>query len=133
MRKKLGKEEISFIRSTSPALFTYQYPHIWFDLRGKRDKVGIDYFENSRIATLHNIDYCIKNPEGHKGYGPKVWGLSYCECPLHPNNYGCHGPYPGMDDGTITPAAVGGSIIFAPRVSIEALRYMNETYGDRLG
>lgn len=132
IRGKLKDEPYKFVKSTSPALFTYQYPHVWFDLRGKKDKVGINYFENSRIATFHNKDYCIKNPESHKGYGPKVWGLTACECPLHPNNYEVHGPYPDMDDGTIAPTAAGGSIVFTPQEAIETLRYMKEAYGNKL-
>lgn len=130
--RKIDDQAYQFVESTSPALFTYQYPLIWFDLRGKKATEGVDYFENAQIATLYNRAYCIKNPEGHKDYGTRVWGLTCCECPLHPNNYGCHGPYPEMDDGTIAPTAVGGSIIFTPKESIEALRYMKETYGDRI-
>jgi hypothetical protein len=36
------------------------------------------------------------------------------------------------DDGTIAPTAAGGSIPFAPEISIPALRAMREHYGDAL-
>ena len=37
-----------------------------------------------------------------------------------------------QDDGTIAPAAAGGSIPFAPEVAIPALRAMRQTYGASL-
>ncbi len=126
-----GNQSYKFVESTSTSLFTYQYPHIWFDFRKKADKRRINYFQNSVNATLENRAYCIDNPNNHKGYGPNVWGVTACECPLHDSNYGAHGPRQD-DDGTIAPAGAGGSIIFTPRESIEALRYMKEAYGDRL-
>lgn len=124
-------QSYAFIESTSTSLFTYQYPHIWFDLCGKTDKFGINYFQNSVNAVLENRAYCIENPKKHTGYNSKVWGLTACECPLHPAYYGAHGPRQD-DDGTIAPTAAGGSIIFTPNKSIEALRYMNNTYGYNL-
>lgn len=126
-----GNQSYTFVESTSTSLFTYQYPQIWFDLRDKTDTAGINYFQNSVNATLENRAYCVENPNNHTGYGPNVWGLTACECPLHDSGYGAHGPRQN-DDGTIAPTGVGGSIVFTPDESIAALRYMNETYGDGL-
>ena len=47
-------------------------------MRGK----GIDYFENSRRATLAQRAYAIANPGGFAGYGADVWGLTACDGPL---------------------------------------------------
>jgi hypothetical protein len=130
-----GNKSFNFVESSSTSLFTYQYPQIWFNLKGKRDRIGVDYFNNSVNATLENRAYCIENPFKHKGYGLNIWGLTACECPLHDSKYEAHGPDQGeerYDDGTIAPSGAGGSIIFTPIESIEALRYMNDTYGDRL-
>ena len=126
-----GDRSYKFIESTSTSLFTYQYPHIWFDFRGKTDKKEIDYFQNSVNATLENRAYCIDNPNNHKGYGQHVWELTACECPLHDSNYGAHGPRQD-DDGTISPTGAGGSMIFTPHESTEALRYMKDNYGYEL-
>ncbi len=50
-----------------PPLFGHQYSEMFVDFRGLADKYlkekGIDYFENSRRATLTNWKYCIQNPE----------------------------------------------------------------------
>jgi len=124
-----NNQSYTFIESSSTSLFTYQYPHIWFDFKGKSDKKGINYYQNSVNATFENRAYCIENPNDHKGYGPNVWGLTACECPLHEFNYEAHGPRQN-DDGTVSPAGACGSMIFTPDESIEALRYMKNTYGD---
>ncbi len=49
-------------------LFGHQYSHVFLDLEGIRDaymrEKGIDYFENSRRATLAQRAYAIANPGG---------------------------------------------------------------------
>ncbi len=130
-------------------LFGHQYTHIWVDFRGIRDEatreLGFDYFENSRRATLSQRDWAIRNPRGWKGFSADVWGVSACDGPADVEL-----PYRGetrrfytyagrgvgadfiLDDGTITPTAVGGSIPFAPEVAIPALRAMSQRYGEPL-
>ncbi|HET8647438.1 MAG TPA: glucoamylase family protein, partial [Vicinamibacteria bacterium] len=64
-------------------LFGHQYSHLWIDFRGILDasmaEKGLDYFENSRRATLAQRDYAIANPGRWEGYGPDVWGLTACD------------------------------------------------------
>jgi hypothetical protein len=51
-----GQEHVNF-----DPLFGHQYSHMWIDFRGIQDEYmrakGIDYFENSRRATLANRQY----------------------------------------------------------------------------
>jgi hypothetical protein len=130
-------------------LFGHQYSHIWIDFRGIRDAYmrerGIDYFENSRRATLAQRAYAIENPMGWRDYGENIWGLTASDGPI-----GATLPVGGeqrrfwtyharaasfteiRDDGTIVPTAAGGSIPFAPAVTIPALLAMRERYGDHL-
>ncbi|MFM7816487.1 MAG: glucoamylase family protein [Verrucomicrobiota bacterium] len=115
-------------------LFGHQYSHCWVDFRGIVDAAmrphGIDYFENSRRATLAQRAYCIANPGGFPNYGPLEWGLSACD---GPKGYAARGAPPAEnDDGTLAPTAVGGSIPFAPEVSIPTLRHWDRSYGKRL-
>ena len=53
-------------------LFIHQYSHMWIDFRGIQDAFmrerGIDYFENSRRATLVQREYAIRNPKHFKDY-----------------------------------------------------------------
>jgi len=124
-------------------MFGHQYSHVWVDFRGIRDaymrKRGIDYFENSRRATLAQRDYAIANPGGFVGYGPNIWGLTACDGPAdftHKSggrtreyfSYSARGPG-DRDDGTLAPTAAAASIAFAPEIVIPAVAEMRARYG----
>ncbi len=128
----LGFEHVNF-----GPLFGHQYSHLFIDFKGIQDeymaKKGIDYFENSRRATLANREYCKRNPGGWTGYDENNWGLTACDGPGNDNKsnpnmsfmgYGARGAaqWYTQDDGTIAPTAAGGSIPFAPEVCISSLR-----------
>ena len=123
---------MTFIRF--PPLFGHQYTQVWVDFRGIQDAFtrnrDIDYFENSRRATLANRAYCVANPLGWEGYGPNLWGLTASD---GPTGYKARGAPPAQnDDGTIAPTAAGGSIVFTPDESIAALRHMYDAYRTRI-
>jgi hypothetical protein len=104
---------------------------------------GIDYFENSRRATLAQRTYAIANPHDWRDYGPDVWGLSSCDGPgameaadhagrvRRFKGYGERGAAltGGFDDGTIAPAAAASSLPFAPEAVVPAVRAMHERFG----
>jgi hypothetical protein len=130
-------------------LFGHQYSQVFLDLAGIRDaymrKKGIDYFENSRRATLAQRSYAIANPGGFAGYGPDVWGLTACDGPadvtLDVNgrkvrffSYAARGAGSRdvRDDGTLAPAAAAGSLPFTPGFSVRALRTMVERWGGEI-
>jgi hypothetical protein len=77
-------------------LFIHQLSHAWVDFRGIRDDYmrdkGIDYFENSRRATLVQARYAIDNPEpvrllqrqllgDHGGRRTGACGIRHRGCP----------------------------------------------------
>lgn len=129
-----------------PSLFIHQYSHIWVDFRGIRDSFmrnrGIDYFENSRRATLAQYAYAQANPMRWRGYGRRLWGLTACDGPADTTltigarqrrfrTYAGRGAG-GFDDGTVAPAAAGGSVPFAPELCIPALAAMRRDHGAHL-
>ena len=135
-----GEENVQF-----DPLFGHQYSHVWIDFRGIQDdymrEKGIDYFENSKRATLSNRAYCIRNPMGATGYGENCWGLTACDGPASTtmavngkdwkfHDYRARGActIQIVDDGTIAPTAAGGSYPFTPDLSEAALNYMWTTY-----
>jgi hypothetical protein len=128
-------------------LFGHQYSHMYIDFRGIQDAYmkdkGIDYFENSRRATLSNRLYCVSNPAGWDGYAENVWGLTACDGPGNDKNANPNISFMGysargasqwyvVDDGTLAPTAAGGSIPFAPEVCIPALKQMAATWGEKV-
>jgi hypothetical protein len=139
-----GQEHVGFA-----PLFGHQYSHVWIDFRGIQDaymrEKGIDYFENSRRATLAQRAYAIANPSGYAGYGERLWGLSACDGPLDGSltiggrkrqfhTYTARGASFDRveDDGTVAPTAAAGSIAFAPEVVIPTLMAMRDDYGPAL-
>jgi hypothetical protein len=140
--KYQGQEFVNF-----GPLFGHQYSHMYIDFKGIHDEYmkskGIDYFENSRRATLANRQYCITNAAGYTGYEENVWGLTACDGPGNDRKSNPNIAFQGymargasqfylVDDGTIAPTAVGGSIPFAPEVCIPALETMYKKYGDKI-
>jgi hypothetical protein len=130
-------------------LFGHQYSHVWIDFRGIQDAYmrarGIDYFENSRRATLAQRAYAVHNPGGWNGYGENIWGLTASDGPgefratIDARARDFHGYWARgaaatatRDDGTIAPTAVGGSVPFAPDITIAALRAMRDGTGGNL-
>lgn len=130
-------------------LFGHQFSHTWIDFRGIQDGYmrgrGIDYFENSRRATLAQRAYAQANPMGWKDYGGDIWGLTAGDGPADRTvtldgrartfwTYSARGAdfTEERDDGTITPEGAGGSMPFAPEIVIPALMAMKARYGDDL-
>ena len=122
-------------------LFIHQMSHLWLDFRGIHDdfnrKMGIDYFENSRRATLVQQQYGIENPLGYAHYHKYGWGLTASDGPgpavLKVNgirreffDYTARGAPFGPDDGTISPWAVVASLPFAPEIVIDTIRHAIE-------
>ena len=130
-------------------LFAHQYSHVWIDFRGIQDAYmrgkGIDYFENSRRATLAQRAYATANPSGWRGYDASTWGITASDGPLDStfvaagrrrefHTYWARGAGADEihDDGTLAPTAAGGSVAFAPEVVFPALVAMRRTYGEPL-
>ena len=131
-----------------PPLFGHQFAHTFIDFRGLVDKYmkekGIDYFENSRRATLVQRLYAIDNPHNWIGYDSLCWGVTASDGPTEKYNFddkkfigyagrGTSGPDLNyFDDGTIAPYAALSSIVFAPEIVFPTIRNINEKYGKGL-
>ncbi|AMO94829.1 glucoamylase family protein [Collimonas fungivorans] len=130
------------------SLFTHQLSHIWVDFRGIQDGAmrtkGIDYFENSRRATLVQQQYAIANPGGFSGYGEYCWGITASDGP-GPSvleikgvkrefyDYVARGVPHGPDDGTIAPWVVVASLPFAPEIVLPTIDYFVHQVGLKTG
>jgi len=119
-------------------LFIHQISHLWLDLRGIQDGPmrarNLDYFENSRRATLIQRAYAMDNPRGFESYGATCWGITASDGPGPETrvikgrrrrfyDYKARGVPDGPDDGSIAPWAAVASLPFAPEIVLEALQY----------
>jgi hypothetical protein len=129
-------------------LFIHQLSHVWIDFRGIQDDYmrdrGVDYFENSRRATLVQQQYAIRNPRKFSGYSDLCWGITASDGPgpitrriggieRHFYDYKARGIPWGPDDGTIAPWAAVASLPFAPEIVLPTLRYFDRTYPQMMG
>jgi hypothetical protein len=112
-------------------LFTHQFSQAYVDFRNQRDFLGYDYFMSSVNATLANRQFTIDHKAEFQTYDDHVWGLSASD---GPDGYKAYSAPPGniVHDGTVSPAAVAGSIVFTPELSITALQTMYEKYADKI-
>lgn len=117
-------------------LFIHQMSYAWIDSRGIQDAFmrsrGIDYFENSRRATLVQQAYAMRNPKHFAQYGEHCWGLSASDGPgpevrqvggvaRRFYDYTARGAPFGPDDGTIAPWAAVASLPFAPEIVLSTI------------
>jgi hypothetical protein len=128
-------------------LFIHQYSHMWIDFRGIQDAYmrdhGLDYFENSRRATLIQQQYAIANPMEFEGYGQHFWGLTASDGPAWTRrkvhgiertfyDYIARGAPYGPDDGTVAPWAVMASLPFAPDTVQATLENFQRNYPEMM-
>jgi hypothetical protein len=120
-------------------LFIHQLSHLWIDFRGIRDEFmrqhDLDYFENSRRATLVQQRYAIRNPRNFAGYNECCWGITSSDGPGPQTvavdgikrvfyDYVARGVPFGPDDGTLAPWAVVASLPFAPEIVLPTIQNM---------
>lgn len=120
--------------SAAAPLFIHQYSHAWVDFRGRRENAPphTDFFANSIAATRAHRAHCIDlGREFPKSYSPEVWGITASDSA---NGYLAWGgpPRDPNIDGTVVPCAAGGSLMFAPDITLPTLRTMRERFGARI-
>lgn len=116
---------LRYIGSFAP-LFVHQYSQAWFDFRGKRDKYA-DYFENSKIATEAHRLFCLELRQQFSDYSEDLWGITASDSQ---KGYVVWGGPPAMGpiDGTVVPAAAGGSLPFLPQECMRVFRNIRSRY-----
>lgn len=107
-------------------LFFAHYSFLGLDPRGLADTYA-DYWKQNVAHTLINREHCVRNPLGHKGYGPQCWGLTASDNYIW---YNAHSPM--KDLGVIAPTAALSSFPYTPDHSMEALRHFYGKLGKRI-
>ncbi|MFO0791590.1 MAG: glucoamylase family protein [Pirellulales bacterium] len=131
---KRHKELPPYVVSWNGSLFTYFFSHCWIDYRhlaaddpaafGQAGP-GVDWFENSRRATLTQRERCLEVAKEFPTFGENRWGVAPC---AFKNDYLVAEVRPNVSDrddwrgGIVPPYAAGSAIMFTPRESMAALR-----------
>jgi hypothetical protein len=108
-------------------LFWIQYSFLGIDPRGLSDQYANYWNEATNTARIHYA-YAIFNPNNHKNYSNKCWGLTASD---DPGGYRSHEPM-FNDNGTISPTAALASMPFTPEESMRAMRYFYQERGKDL-
>ena len=129
--KHLGSyHNYEFIHSWFGSLFTYQFSHAFFDFSAYVDYRGVDYFNNSVLASRAAYQYCQDMSGTYKTFSDSSWGLTACDTPMGysgllgnpPRGYGPNSDYLAIE-GTVAPTAAIGSMPFTPVESYRALKH----------
>jgi hypothetical protein len=124
-------ERFSYVGGADP-LFVHQYSQAWVDFRGRREgpPTNIDWFENSVTATRAHRAFCLSLASEFPGYRDLIWGITASDSVKGYVAWGGPPRHPAID-GTVVPAAAGGSLMFAPEITLPALREMQRAFGER--
>lgn len=106
-------------------LFAYQFSEAWLDTAHYLDPDGLDWFNNTRLASLANRSFCIENAATFPTYHAKSWGIS---CGDSPWGYDVSGSTPSLQKpnphGTISIFAALACLPFAPEPTLEMIDYV---------
>lgn len=133
-RQWVEYDKYKYLAAVSP-LFIHQYSHAWVDFRGKRERYAnynVNYFDNSVKATYAQRQFFIDVlSKEFPNYSANVWGLTASD---YVGGYVAWGapPRDEMTDGSVVPCAPGGSLMFAPEITLPALKEMKAKYGDKI-
>lgn len=106
-------------------LFWVHYSYLGLDPHFSDDYAN--YWEQGVNASRINQAYCIANPKKYIGYSAAGWGLTSSD---NQSGYAAHSP--ANDLGVITPTAALSSFPYTPVESMQALKFLYYTLGDRL-
>ena len=128
-RKKGTYRDLEYYYSPSNGLFVYQYSHAWIDFQTYHAP-DIDWFENSRKATLGNYYWCIDHQNEFPTLSEHHWGLTAC---LSDKGYRPQGVQPtDLPNGehecfnVFPPCGVAGSAPFTPQLVLETMEHLYE-------
>lgn len=132
----------AFVQSWHGGLFAYQYAHDWIDFRGRKDREGVNWWQNTIDAVAANRQFAMDHMDKSKSYGPLNWGITSMAYPnvtplqgikqiaedytMHHGTLPCGTETP-VHDGTVSPYGPASSVPYLPEISIRSLRHVMVT------
>lgn len=125
-KKLMSYEELYFYASWNGSLFTYQYTQAYVDFRNTIDNEGINWFNNSKLATIASYRYSKSLKDKYRSINELSWGLT-----ASASKKGYSGNYSSIPlgdkvntvDGTMAPTGAISSIVFLEKESLEAINH----------
>ncbi|MBI5669467.1 MAG: hypothetical protein HZC41_15800 [Chloroflexi bacterium] len=106
-------------------LFAYQFSEAWLDTASYLDPDGVDWFNNTRLATLANRQFCIEHAHEFKTYHANSWGISAGDSPW---GYDVSGAPPALGNvkpnGTVSIYGAVASLPFVPDLALAMIEYL---------
>lgn len=107
-------------------LFAYQFSEAWLDVRRYLDPDGIDWFENTRLATLANRQFCLDHADRFATYGENSWGVSAGDSPW---GYDVSGATPALvtprPNGTVSIYGALSALPFVPDHALALVAHLH--------
>jgi hypothetical protein len=106
-------------------LFAYQFSEAWLDTENYLDPDGVDWFNNTKLATLANRSFCIEHSKEFKTYHANSWGAS---CGDSPWGYDVSGATPSLHEpkpnGTVSIYGALAALPFIPELTMGMIEYL---------
>ena len=110
-------------------IFIHQMPMGFINLKGLKDRLGIDYWASSTNAMRIHKKFCASRAAQSLTYSRGLWGLNASDGPDGYAAYGTSKDNP--EDGTVSPTGAIASITFTPELAREAAqRFYNLSRGN---
>jgi hypothetical protein len=125
-------QQFEYISAADP-LFVHQFSHAFVDFRGRRERrpPGIDWWQNSMVATRAHKAFCLSLAGEFPGYRENVWGITASDSAKGYVAWGGPPRNPAID-GTVVPCAAGGSLMLTPDITIPVMRTLRQDFGSRI-
>jgi len=115
-------------------LFAYQFSEAWLDTAKYLDPDGIDWFENTRLATLANRSFCLEHAADFKTYGENSWGVSAGDSPW---GYDVSGATPALHpptpNGTVSIYGAVSALPFVPDLALDMIAHLYQDHPQTWG
>lgn len=106
-------------------LFAYQFTECWLETGAHVDANGVDWFENTRRATLANRAFCLQHASKFSTYHEKSWGASAGDSPW---GYDVSGATPALvepiPNGTVSIYGGVSALPFVPDLALDMIAYL---------
>ncbi|MCB9136459.1 MAG: hypothetical protein H6636_13610 [Anaerolineales bacterium] len=127
-------EGYPIIHNPGGTLFAYQFSEAWLDTERYLDPDGVDWFNNTRLATLANRQFCLDHADEIPTFHANSWGISAGDSPW---GYDVSGAPPAFHvhkpNGTVSIYGAVSSLPFVPDLSLDMIQSLRENHPETWG